>query len=96
MGACLLMTLPLELVVGARVYRSPRRLLVALAAPFVVFSVWDTVAIRRGHWEFSPAYVTGGTVPGGVPVEELVFFLAIPVCTLLTYEAVQRILALRS
>jgi lycopene beta-cyclase len=96
MGACLLVTLPLELVVGARVYRSPRRLLVAMAAPFVVFSVWDTLAIRRGHWEFDPAYVTGRTVPGGVPVEELVFFLAIPICTLLTYEAVQRILDRRT
>ena len=54
--------------------------------------MWDTVAIDRGHWWFSPAFTTGWTLPGDLPVEELAFFVAIPLCTLLTYEAVRRIL----
>jgi lycopene cyclase domain-containing protein len=93
MGACLLLTLPLEVVLGARVYRAPRRVCRAVAGPFVGFAVWDAVAIHRGHWSFNPAYVTGWEIPGGVPVEELAFFVAIPLCALLTYEAVGRILA---
>jgi lycopene cyclase domain-containing protein len=95
MAACLLVTLPLELVLGVRVYRSPRRLAAALAGPVLLFAIWDAVAIERGHWAFNPTYVTGWTLPAGLPVEEVVFFLVIPICTLLTFEAVQRILSLR-
>ena len=92
MAACLLVTVPLEMVIGARVYRSPRRLLRALLVPFVLFVVWDVVAIERGHWWFSPQFTTGWSVAGRLPVEEIAFFVVIPICALLTYEAVRRIL----
>lgn len=87
MGACLAITLPLEFVFRARVYRRPRRLLRAMAAPVALFVVWDLIAIARGHWGFADDYVTGWTLPGDLPVEELTFFLVIPVCALLTFEA---------
>jgi lycopene cyclase domain-containing protein len=92
MGACLLLTLPLEFAFRARVYRRPRRLVRALAIPVVVFVVWDLIAIARGHWTFAARYVTGWDLPGGLPVEELAFFLVIPVCALLTFEASRRTL----
>jgi lycopene beta-cyclase len=91
LGACLVVTLPLELLLGARVWRRPRRLLAALAAPAVVFVAWDVVAIARHHWTYNPDYVTGWNL-GNLPVEELAFFLVIPICGLLTYEAVRRLL----
>ena len=89
MGACLLITLPLEFVFRARVWRRPRRLLHALWLPVVLFSVWDVVAIARDHWSYSPRYTTGWELPFRLPVEELAFFLVIPVCGLLTLEAVR-------
>jgi lycopene cyclase domain-containing protein len=92
MGACLAITLPLELVLGARVWRQPRRLVRALWIPVVIFVAWDLLAIARGHWDYNPAYVTGWRLPGNLPIEELVFFLVIPICSLLTYEAVGRVL----
>lgn len=92
MGACLLVTLPLEFVFRARVYRRPRRLVRAMWLPVALFLVWDVVAIARGHWDFADRYVTGWELPGSVPVEELVFFLAIPICALLTFEASRRTL----
>jgi lycopene cyclase domain-containing protein len=92
MGACLLLTLPLEVVLGARVYRQPRRLLAAIGAPFLVFTLWDVWAIGRGHWWFSSTFTTGWVLPGDLPVEEVTFFVAIPICALLTFEAVKRIL----
>jgi lycopene cyclase domain-containing protein len=92
MGACLLLTLPLEFAFRARVYRRPRRLVRALAIPVVVFVVWDLIAIARGHWTFAARYVTGWDLPGGLPVEELAFFLVTPVCALLTFEASRRTL----
>jgi lycopene cyclase domain-containing protein len=96
MAACALITLPLEFAFRARVYRRPRRLLAALAVPIAIFVVWDVVAIARGHWDYDPAYVTGWIIPPNLPVEELVFFVVIPICALLTYEAVSWILGRRA
>jgi lycopene beta-cyclase len=93
MGACLVITLPLEFVIGARVWRRPRRLLAAMALPVALFVVWDVIAIARDHWSYNPEYVTGWELPLNLPVEELVFFLVIPICGLLTFEAVRRVLA---
>ena len=92
MGACLLITLPLELVFGARVWRRPRRLLAAMWLPVVLFVAWDVVAIARDHWHYSPRYTSGWMLPFSFPVEELVFFLVIPICGLLTLEAVRSLL----
>lgn len=88
MAACLLITLPLEFVFRARVYRRPRRLLLALLPVVVVFSVWDVVGIVRGHWWYNQRFVSGIHLPFAMPLEELVFFVCIPICGLLTYEAV--------
>jgi lycopene cyclase domain-containing protein len=59
MGACLLLTFPLELVYGARVWRDPCASCRTLALPAAVFAVWDVLAIRAGVWDFNPRYVTG-------------------------------------
>jgi lycopene cyclase domain-containing protein len=92
MGACLVITLPLEFVFGARVWRRPRRLLIALVPTVLLFVLWDVVAIAREHWTFNASYVTGRQLPGNLPVEELAFFFVIPICGLLTLEAVRNIL----
>ncbi|MEX0768276.1 MAG: hypothetical protein WD029_07380 [Microthrixaceae bacterium] len=39
MGLCILVTLPLELLLGARVYRQPRRLLMTMIVPVAIFVV---------------------------------------------------------
>jgi len=93
MAGCLAITLPLEFVLRARVYRRPGLLVTALVPIVVVFSVWDLVGIWRDHWSYNPAYVTGLDLPGGMPIEELVFFVVVPICGLLTYEAVGWVLS---
>ncbi|TDP89806.1 lycopene cyclase domain-containing protein [Leucobacter luti] len=92
MAGCLLLTLPLEFVLGARVYRAPLRLLQAILVTVIVFSVWDIAAIGAGMWSYNPQFTTGIMLPFGLPLEELVFFIAIPICGVLTYEAVGRVL----
>lgn len=92
MGLCVLVTLPLEVLFRARVYRRPRALLLALAPVVAVFSVWDVVGIVRDHWSYNPRYVTGVELPLRMPLEELVFFVVVPLCGLLTYEAVGTVL----
>jgi lycopene cyclase domain-containing protein len=92
MAACLAVTAPLE-ALGARVYRQPRRLAVAVLPVAAVFLVWDALAIAGGVWNYDPRYVTGVRLPFSIPVEELAFFLVIPVCGVLTFACVETILA---
>lgn len=88
LAACLLGTLPLELFLHVRVYARWRQLLSALLPVVVVFGAWDMYAIDRGLWHYDPRYLIGVTLPGRLPLEELLFFLVIPTCAVLTYEAV--------
>jgi len=92
MAGCLIVTLPLEFLLRARVYRRPRRLLLSLLPVLAIFLVWDVVGIARGHWSYSERYTTGIGFPFDVPLEEVVFFVVIPICGLLTYEAVGTVL----
>ena len=90
LAMCLLGTLPLELVLHTRVYGRPRRLLLTLLPVVAVFVVWDALAIRAGHWGYDPRQTTG-VLLGNVPLEEVAFFLVIPVCAILTLEAVRAV-----
>ncbi len=85
LALCVAVTLPLEIIGGARVYRRPRALLATLVPVVLVFAGWDLIAVRRRDWWFSARYILGPRVTG-LPVEEWLFFLVVPVCALLTYE----------
>ena len=91
MAGCLVITLPLELVLGARVYARWKLMLMALLPTVLIFSVWDVVGIVREHWTYNPDFITGVHF-GVMPLEELVFFIVISICGLLTYEAVGTVL----
>jgi lycopene cyclase domain-containing protein len=88
MAACLVGTLPLELVLRARVYARWRRLLLTLVPVLTVFLLWDGLAIHAGQWSYR--HLTGFRI-GNLPIEEVIFFVVIPLCTLLTFEAVRRL-----
>jgi lycopene cyclase domain-containing protein len=91
LGACLLCTIPLEFF-GKGVYRQPRRLLRSLLPVAAVFLVWDTIAVAAGVWWYNPDYILGLIAPGQLPLEEILFFVVIPICGLLTYSAVEALL----
>ncbi|GLY47616.1 lycopene cyclase domain-containing protein [Lentzea sp. NBRC 102530] len=88
LGVCVLITVPLEWM-GRGVYRRAPELARAVAPVLVVLAVWDFVAILRGHWSFHPEATTGVLIGGVLPIEEVLFFVAIPLCAVLTYEAVR-------
>lgn len=92
LGLCLAITAPLELF-RPGVYRQPRRVVRAVAPVAAVFIVWDAVAIAAGVWTYNDAYISGIRLPFRVPLEEVLFFVVIPLCGLLTYNAVSAILA---
>ncbi|RDH77366.1 lycopene cyclase domain-containing protein [Mycolicibacterium moriokaense] len=91
LGACLLITAPLELF-GDGVYRQARRAALAVLPVAAVFVIWDAVAIAAHIWTYNSAFITGIELPGRIPLEELLFFVVIPLCGLLTYNAVDTIL----
>lgn len=88
MGLCLVVTAPLELL-GARVWRQPRRLLVTVGTVAILFSLFDALSISQHLWTYARRYTTGIDIAGILPIEEVIFFIVIPICVLLTYETVR-------
>jgi lycopene cyclase domain-containing protein len=85
---CLAGTLPLVPAFRLRGFWQPRRLLLTVVVAGSPFLVWDLYATRAGHWRFD----AGQTLPwrvAGLPLEEIAFFVVIPLVTVLTYEAVR-------
>ena len=89
---CLLCALWLEPVLRVGVLRQWRRLLLTLLPVAGLFFLWDLAAIAAGHWTFDHDQVIGVWLPGGMPLEELLFFLVVPLCAILGFEAVRKVL----
>jgi lycopene cyclase domain-containing protein len=94
LAGCLAAALWLEPVLKVNVLRRWRRLLLTLLPVVVVFVIWDLFAIAAGHWTFDPAQTTGVDLPGGLPLDEVLFFVVVPVCAILGFEAVRAVLRL--
>src|SRR5215208_4882866 len=91
LAACLLCAIWLEPLLRVGVLRRWRRLVLTLIPVAVVFSICDIAAIAAGHWTYDPAQITGIALPGRLPLEELLFFLVVPVCAVLGFEAVRKV-----
>ena len=82
----------LEFAFDLRVLRSPRRLLSALGLVIPPFVLWDYYAIVAGHWFFDRNQVLGLFGPLGIPLEEYLFFVIIPIAAVSTLEGVESLL----
>ncbi|MFL6182384.1 MAG: lycopene cyclase domain-containing protein [Actinomycetes bacterium] len=91
LAAVLLGSLWLEVVARTRVLRRARRLVLSIAPVLLVFAVWDAYAIDSGHWTFDAGHVLGLEPIAGVPIEELLFFVVVPLASILTLEAVRSV-----
>jgi lycopene cyclase domain-containing protein len=92
LAGCLGAALWLEPVLRVGVLRQWRRLLLTLLPVVAIFVAWDLAAVWAGHWTFDPAQITGVVLPGGLPIDELLFFVVVPVCAVLGFEAVRKVL----
>jgi lycopene cyclase domain-containing protein len=84
---CLVGTLPLAALFGLDVLRRPARLALTVLLAGGPFLVWDLWATHVGQWSFDAAQ----TLPPrllGLPLEEIAFFVVIPLVGVLTHEAV--------
>jgi lycopene cyclase domain-containing protein len=89
--ACLAGALWLEPVLHVRVLRRWRRLACTIGVVVIVFGGWDVAAIHAGQWSYDPAQIVGVRLPGRLPLEELLFFIVVPLCTICGFEAVRRV-----
>jgi lycopene cyclase domain-containing protein len=94
LALCLLVTAPLELFLGVRVYRQARRLALTLLCTGAVFVTWDLLGAGLGHWGYRADRVLPVRIVG-LPLEEYLFFVVVPLCGVLAYEAVRVTLAKR-
>ena len=67
-----------------------RRLGTAVAATLLValpFVVWDIAVTAAGHWSFSDTYTLGWRI-AGLPLEEWLFFIVVPLTSILVWDTV--------
>jgi len=85
----LIATLPLEVLLRVGVYARLRRLGLVMLCVGVPFVLWDVAATQAGHWSFDTSRTLGIELVGGLPLEEVLFFVVVPLASIMTLEAVR-------
>ena len=81
----------LEIVFKVRVLARFRRALAAILPVAAVFLIWVFYAVEQGHWKYDIDQTLGITGPRGIPLEEFLFFIIVPVASIMTIEAARRV-----
>ena len=85
---CLVGTLPLVPAFRLQVLKQPGRLLLTIGLAGTPFLLWDLWATHVGHWWFDADQTLPWRI-AGLPLEEIGFFVVIPVVSVLTLEGVR-------
>jgi lycopene cyclase domain-containing protein len=81
----------LEIVLKVGVLRRVKRLFLSIAPVAILFLIWDAYAISQGHWYFDSNQILGVIGPFDIPLEEVLFFIFIPIASVMTIEAVRTV-----
>ncbi len=81
----------LEIVLKVGVLRRVKRLFLSIAPVAILFLIWDAYAISQGHWYFDSNQILGVIGPFDIPLEEFLFFIFIPIASVMTIEAVRTV-----
>lgn len=79
----------LEIFLKVGVLRRIKRAALSILPTATLFLIWDYYAVANGHWWFDKNQVVGIFAPGGIPLEEFLFFIFVPLAALMTIEAVR-------
>jgi lycopene cyclase domain-containing protein len=78
----------LEIFLKTSVLKRWKRALISILPISFFFLVWDAYAIAQGHWFFNRDRMLGIYGPFGIPLEEFLFFIIVPMAAILTIEGV--------
>ena len=78
----------LEIFLKTSVLRRWKRALLSILPVSFLFLVWDAYAIAQKHWFFDRDRILGIYGPFGIPLEEFLFFIIVPMAAILTIEGV--------
>ena len=81
----------LEIFLKVQVLKRIKRVILSIAPVAIVFLIWDAYAIAKKHWYFDPNQTLGIKLPFDIPLEELLFFVIVPLAAILTIEAVRSV-----
>ena len=81
----------LEVFLKVGVIRRIKRVILSILPTAAFFLIWDAYAIKSGHWYFDKSQILGIFGPFGIPLEEFLFFIIVPLAALLTIEAVRTV-----
>ena len=81
----------LEIALKVGVLRRAKRAFLSIAPVALCFIAWDLYAIHVGHWHFDSRQILGVIFPGGIPLEEILFFVIVPLAAIMTIEAVRSV-----
>jgi lycopene cyclase domain-containing protein len=70
-----------------------RTFLIVDSIVLAVYLFWDYWAIDKNIWSFDPAQTVGIKVLGIVPIEEVLFFIIVPLMSIITYLALINLIA---
>lgn len=79
-------------IVGWRVFKrnvsfSLKRFLPVVLYVSLPFVLWDVWAANEGHWAFSDRFIFGPYI-AGIPLEEILFFVTVPLAMCIVWESV--------
>ena len=75
-----------------RIKRFWRNFLLADGSILVIYLIWDYWAIKKENWSFDSEQILGFYLFGIVPIEEVLFFIIVPLMTVIVYVTLIKIL----
>ena len=78
----------LEIGLKVGVLRRAKRAFFSIFPVSIFFIIWDAYAIAQGHWFFDRTQIVGIYGTFGIPLEEFLFFIIVPMAAIMTIEAV--------
>ena len=70
-----------------RISRKWKLFLLTDAVILAIYLAWDFWAVSKGSWYFDPEQVIGLYIFSRLPIEEILFFIIVPLMVVLTYLA---------
>ena len=81
----------LELALKVRVLKRIKRVFMSIIPVAILFLIWDVYAVANRHWDFDPDQILGIYGPFGIPLEEYLFFIFVPMASIMTIEGVRSV-----